>query len=479
MKQYDMIVIGSGPGGHHAAIQAAKLGKKIGMVERRQVLGGVCLNTGTIPSKTLREAVIYLTGLRQKALYGMSYAVKRDITMEDLVFRTNHVIKTETEVFRAQLQRNCVDLITGAASFLDDHRLVVESSKEKDVYAADQIVIATGTSPAHSDKIPLDGSSIVDSDMFLCISSLPRSITIVGAGVIGVEYACMTAALGISTTLVEAREDMLEFLDSEIVEALRYHMRDMGITLRFGEEVVSVRKTAEGVVVAELKSRKEIHSQALLYTVGRKGNTVNLNLEAAGLQADSRGRIPVNEHYQTSAPHIYAVGDVIGFPSLASVSMMQGRLAVCHAYNLPFESVPNLFPYGIYTIPEISYVGQNEDQLTQQGIPYEVGIARYREIARGNIIGDQNGLLKLLFHRQSRELLGVHIIGEGAAELVHIGQAVLTFGGGLDYFINSVFNYPTLAECYRVAAYAGANKIGNRVGSPDVESESRQVESLV
>ncbi len=459
MKAYDVVVIGSGPAGHYAAIQAAKLEKKVAIVEKRQVLGGVCLNTGTIPSKTLREAVIYLTGLRQKAVYGMSYAVKRDITMDDLRLRTSHVIKTETEVFRAQLQRNHVDLLTGAASFLDDHRLLVDNGVEKEVCSADLVVIASGTSPAHSDRIPLDGTSVVDSDMFLCVASLPRSLTIVGAGVIGVEYACMTAALGISTTLVEARDQMLDFLDPEIIEALRYHMRDMGITLRLREEVVSVRKTAEGTVIAELKSRKEIHSQALLYTVGRQGNTSTLNLEAAGLHADDRGRIKVNDHYQTSVPHIYAAGDVIGFPSLASVSMMQGRLAICHAFGVPFTSVPNLFPYGIYTIPEISYVGQNEDQLTEQGIPYEVGIARYREIARGNIIGDQNGLLKLLFHRETRQLLGVHIIGEGAAELVHIGQAVLTFGGGLDYFLNSVFNYPTLAECYKVAAHAGANKI--------------------
>jgi NAD(P) transhydrogenase len=305
----------------------------------------------------------------------------------------------------------------------------------------------------------LDGTSIVDSEMFLRIPALPMSITIVGAGVIGVEYACMTAALGIPTTLVESRDRMLEFVDEEIVEALRYHMRDMAVTFRFGEEVVSVRKTAEGWVIAELKSRKEIRSHALLYSVGRQGNTAELNLEAAGLQADARGRIHVNEHYQSCVPHIYAVGDVIGFPSLASVSMMQGRLAACHAFDVAVSSVPSLFPYGIYTIPEISYVGQNEDQLTQLGVPYEVGIARYREIARGQIIGDQYGMLKLLFHRQTRQLLGVHIIGEGAAELVHIGQAVLSFGGGLDYFLNNVFNYPTLAECYKVAAHSGANKI--------------------
>ncbi len=459
MKNYEVIVIGSGPAGHHAAIQAAKLGKKVAIVEKKLVLGGVCLNTGTIPSKTLREAIIYLTGLRQKAIYGMSYSVKRDITMDDLRYRTSHVIKMETEVFRAQLQRNHVDLLTGGASFLDEHRILVERQEEKEVCSSEVIVIATGTSPAHSDQIPFDGSAIVDSDMFLCIANLPKSITIVGAGVIGVEYACMTAALGIHTTLVEARESMLEFVDSEIVEALRYHMRDMGITFRFREEFVSVRKNGEGMVVAELKSRKEIHAHALLYAVGRQGNTGSLNLDAAGLKADKRGRIPVNESYQTSAKHCYAVGDVIGFPSLASVSMMQGRMAVCHAFGLPCTSTSNLFPYGIYTIPEISYVGQNEDQLTQEGVPYEVGVARYREIARGNIIGDQHGLLKLLFHRHTKQLLGVHIMGEGAAELVHIGQAVLSFGGGLDYFLNTVFNYPTLAECYKVAALSGVNKI--------------------
>ncbi len=465
MKHYEVIVIGSGPGGHHAGIQAAKLGKKVAIVEKKDVVGGVCLNTGTIPSKTLREAVIYLTGLRQKAIYGMSYAVKRDITMEDLRYRTSHVIKAESEVFRAQLQRNRVDLLNGSASFLDEHRILVERGEEKEVCSGEVIVIATGTSPAHSESIPMDGSSIFDSDMFLCISDLPKSITIVGAGVIGVEYACMTAALGINTTLVEARDTMLEFVDSEIVEALRYHMRDMGITFRFREEFVSVRKEGEGKVIAELKSRKEIHSEALLYAVGRQGNTTGLNLEAAGLKADKRGRINVNENYQTSVPHIFAAGDVVGFPSLASVSMMQGRLAVCHAYDVPSSAVPSLFPYGIYTIPEISYVGQNEDQLTEQGVPYEVGIARYREIARGNIIGDQHGLLKLLFHRQTKQLLGVHIMGEGAAELVHIGQAVLSFGGGLDYFLNSVFNYPTLAECYKVAALAGVNKIASTTSS--------------
>ena len=462
MKHYDVLVIGSGPSGHHAAIQAAKLGKKTAIIEKKQTVGGVCLNTGTIPSKTLREAIIYLTGLRQKTLYGSTYSVKHDITIEDLRFRANHVIKKEIDVFRSQFQRNKVELLHGTASFLDAHHLHLQGLETNNELRADTIVIATGTSPARSDQVVLDGTSILDSDMLLQIPDLPKSIIVVGAGVIGVEYACMMAALGISTTLVESRERMLEFVDSEIIESLQYHMRDMEITFRFGEKVESVQKTTEGLVIAKLESRKEIQSDALLYAVGRQGNTGDLNLEALGLHADNRGRIHVNEHYQTQIPHIYAVGDVIGFPSLASVSMMQGRLAICHAFEVLTKSTPKLFPYGIYTIPEISYVGESEDQLTQKSVPYEVGLARYREIARGHIIGDLYGLLKLLFHQETKQLLGVHIIGENATELVHIGQAVLTLGGDLDYFLNNVFNYPTLAECYKVAALSAANKLSPR-----------------
>jgi len=277
--------------------------------------------------------------------------------------------------------------------------------------------------------------------------------------VIGAEYACMTAALGIPTTVVEKQEGMLDFVEDEIVESLRFHMRESGVTFHFGEEVAGIRKTADGWVVAELKSRKLIRSDALLYCVGREGNTDSLCLENAGLDANDRGRIRVNEHYQTRIPHIFAVGDVIGFPSLASVAMEQGRMAACYAFHSPASSMAHLFPYGIYTIPEISYVGLNEKQLTERQVPYETGIARYREIARGNIIGDRHGFLKLLFQRENYRLLGVHIIGEGAAELIHIGQAVLAFEGTLDYFLKSVFNYPTLAECYKVAALAGQNKI--------------------
>jgi len=295
--------------------------------------------------------------------------------------------------------------------------------------------------------------------MFPKLPSLPKTITVVGAGVVGIEYACMAAALGIKVTLIDLRPRMLEFVDAEIIEALSYHMRDFDVTFRLGEEMESVSKAPSGKVIVNLRSKKQVASEVVLYAVGRQGNTKDLNLEAVGLKADSRGRIAVNEFFQTPVSNIYAVGDVIGFPSLASVSMEQGRLASCHAFGLPAVSMPQLFPYGIYTIPEISYVGQNEEQLTAAGIPYEVGIARYREIARGQIVGDETGLLKLLFHRQTRKLLGVHIIGEGASELVHIGQAVLAFEGEIDYFVNTVFNYPTLAECYKVAALSGTNKL--------------------
>ena len=459
MKVYDLLVIGSGPAGHHAAIQAAKLGKHVAVAEQKVCVGGVCINTGTVPSKTLREAVLYLSGFQQRGLYGVSYAVKKEITMQDLSFRVNHVVKHEIDVFNAQLRRNGVEILNGSASFLDAHHVRVQSLNETEECQAQFVIIATGTSPAYSDQVPIDGTTIIDSDMFPKLPSLPKTITVVGAGVVGIEYACMAAALGIKVTLIDLRPRMLEFVDAEIIEALSYHMRDFDVTFRLGEEMESVSKAPSGKVIVNLKSKKQVASEVVLYAVGRQGNTKDLNLEAVGLKADSRGRIAVNEFFQTPVPNIYAVGDVIGFPSLASVSMEQGRLASCHAFGLPAVSMPQLFPYGIYTIPEISYVGQNEEQLTAAGIPYEVGIARYREIARGQIVGDETGLLKLLFHRQTRKLLGVHIIGEGASELIHIGQAVLAFEGKIDYFVNTVFNYPTLAECYKVAALSGTNKL--------------------
>ncbi len=474
MTHYDMLVIGSGPAGQRAAIQAAKLGKKVGIIERREVVGGICINTGTIPSKSLREAVMFLSGFRQRTIYGDSFRVKTDITLEDLSFRCHHVVKAEREIIQNQLVRNHVDFINGAASFIDPHRLSIRHGTAIMEYTADYVVIAVGTEPTRPPDVLFDGQTVIDSDGLLTLKQLPKSLTIVGGGVIGCEYACILATLGIPVVLVERRPRLLEFVDTEIIEALQYHMRNIGVTLRFNEEVVGIEKPSEREAILRLKSGKQIRTPLLLYSIGRIGATHQLGLASVGVQPDDRGRLVVNENFQTAVPHIYAVGDVVGFPSLASTSMQQGRHASCHAFGLPCKTTRTLLPYGIYSIPEISTVGRNEEELTREGIPYEVGVARYREIARGQLIGDTVGMLKLLFHSQTRELLGVHCIGEGATELVHIGQAVIAFGGKLDYFVDNVFNYPTLAECYKVAALAALNRFsqaslpqGLSTGHPD------------
>jgi NAD(P) transhydrogenase len=454
MAHFDMLVIGSGPAGQKAAIQAAKIGKKVGVIERKTVAGGICTNSGTIPSKSLREAVMFLSGFRQRNLYGASYRVKKDITCD-------HVVKAEQEIIQNQLVRNCVDFIVGTASLIDPHRIAIKQESETNEHTADYIVISVGTVTAHPPGIPFDGESVIDSDGLLSLKQLPRSLTIVGGGVIGCEYACILATLGIPVVLVERRPRLLEFVDSEIIESLQYQMRNIGITLRLSEEVVGVAKATDQSVVLQLKSGKQIRAPLLVYSAGRVGATTNLGLEQIGILPDERGRLKVNENFQTAVPHIYAAGDVIGFPALASTSMQQGRHAACHAFGLACETSSHLLPYGIYTIPEISMVGRNEDELTRDGIGYEIGIARYREIARGQIIGDTVGMLKLLFHSDTRELLGVHVIGEGATELIHIGQAVIAHGGKLDYFVDAVFNYPTLAECYKVAALAALNKFSS------------------
>ncbi len=459
MAKYDLIVIGSGPAGQRAAIQGSKAGKTVAVVEKREVIGGSCINNGTIPSKTMREAVLHLSGYSYHSIYGIHYRVKEKITMADLAFRVQHVIKTEIDVTQAQLSRNNVDLLFGAASFVDPNHVKVESTRASQVYEAGTVIIATGTKPAVSERVPLNGRTIVNSDQVLDIPNIPKTLIVVGGGVIGVEYACMFAILGVRVILVEKRPRLLEFADSEMVEALSYHLRDNRVTMRLNEEVSSVEELPDGSVVANLESNKRIVGEALLYAVGRQGNVDDLNLAAAGLEADSRGRIKVDSDYRTTQSHIYAVGDVIGFPSLASVSMEQGRIAAARAFNLKVASNPATYPYGIYTIPEISFIGKTEEQLTDEDVPYEVGVAYYREIARGQIRGDTTGRLKLIFHRQSLEILGVHIIGEGAAELLHIGQAVMILGGKMDYFVNTVFNYPTLAECYKAAAFNGLNKL--------------------
>jgi NAD(P) transhydrogenase len=459
MLNFDLIVIGSGPAGQRAAIQGAKSGKRVALVESREVLGGACINTGTIPSKTMREAVLHLSGFYYQNIYGINYRVKEKISMSDLSFRVQHVIKTEVDVTQAQLSRNGVEVLTGVASFMDPTHVRVVNSLGQIEMEAGNIIIATGTKPAVSAKVPLNGKTIVNSDQVLQMAEVPKTLIVVGGGVIGVEYTCMFAILGVRVILVEKRPRLLEFADSEIVEALSYHLRDHRVTMRMGEEVESVEEAAGGGVIANLQSKKKISGDALLYAVGRQGNVDELNLQAAGITSDSRGRIQVDAEYRTSQPHIYAAGDVIGFPSLASVSMEQGRLAAAHAFGLVMHSNPAYYPYGIYTIPEISFIGKTEEQLTDEDVPYEVGVAYYREIARGQIRGDTTGRLKLIFHRETKELLGVHVIGEGASELLHIGQAVLILKGTVEYFVDTVFNYPTLAEAYKAAAFNGLNKL--------------------
>jgi NAD(P) transhydrogenase len=459
VHDFDVLVIGSGPGGQKAAIAAAKLERRVAIVERPDMLGGVCLNTGTIPSKTLREAVLYLTGLDQRELYGQSYRVKEQITIGDLTSRTRHVVSRENDVVRNQLNRNRVTILTGTARFTGPTVIeIADGAGRSREVSAEKIIIATGTRPARPDSVEFDDRTIVDSDGVLHLDRVPRSMIVAGAGVIGIEYASMFAALGTKVTIVEQRDRMLEFCDLEVVEALKYHLRDLAVTFRFGETVSAVERRPEGAMAA-LASGKRIPADTVLYSAGRQGMTADLGLEAAGLSADDRGRIKVGEFFQTAVPSIYAVGDVIGFPALAATSMEQGRLAAHHACGEPLHGVSTLQPIGIYSLPEISFIGQTEDQLTRDCVPFEVGVSRYRELARGQIIGDSYGVLKLLVSPVDRTLLGVHVFGTGATELVHIGQAVMGCGGTVDYLVDAVFNYPTLAESYKVAALDATNKM--------------------
>ncbi len=460
---YDLIVLGSGPAGQRAAIQAAKLGKRAVVIEHRRVVGGVSVNTGTIPSKTFREAVLHLSGYRERGIYGSSYRVKETITMEDLVFRVEQVVRTEIDIIRNQLARNRVELIEGHGRFLGPQEIEVDTGSGSRVLKGQRIVIAVGTNATRDAHIPFDGRRIVVSDDILSLNHVPRTLAVIGAGVIGVEYATMFAALGTRVTLVDKRPTLLPFLDDEISAALTYIAQQNRVTMRLGEEVESVTAPDTDVdpIEIHLKSGKTIKADVVLYAIGRSGATEQLGLDQAGVAVDARGRIEINEFYQTSVAGIYAVGDVIGFPALASTSMEQGRLAALHALG-KLEHTPKsapLFPFGIYTVPEISMVGKTENDLTAEGVAYEIGKANYREIARGQIIGDRTGMLKLIFDPATHKLLGVHILGEGASELIHIGQAVMAHEGTIDYFIDAVFNYPTLAECYKTAALEGINRL--------------------
>jgi NAD(P) transhydrogenase len=455
---YDVLVIGCGPGGQKAAIAAAKLGKRAAVIEREDKVGGACVNTGTIPSKTLRESVLYLTGLSQRELYGQSYRVKSEIKMDDLSGRTAHVADREIHVVQDQLARNHVDLLFGTARLVDEHTVAVDRKTGEVRLTARIIVVATGTRPARPTNVAFDDETILDSDGIVCLKKIPASLVVVGAGVIGIEYASIFAALGSKVTVVERRDRMLEFCDEEIVQALQYHLRGLAVTFRFRETVAAV-ELRNGRALTVLASGKTIPADAVMYSAGRLGATAGLGLENLGIKVDDRGRIEVDAHYRTRVENIYAIGDVIGFPALAATSMEQGRLAAYHAFGEPTPALRAAMPIGIYTIPEISYVGKSEAELTEAAIPYEVGVSRFRELARGQIAGDSHGMLKLLVGLEDRRIYGVHIFGTGATESVHIGQTVMGCGGTVDYLVDAVFNYPTLAEAYKVAALDVSNKL--------------------
>jgi NAD(P) transhydrogenase len=458
---FDLVSIGSGPAGQRAAVQAAKLGRRAAVIEKRRCVGGVCLDTGTIPSKTLREAVIGYASIAGRGERAGGARLEGRPSALQLLAGVERVVAREVEVIEDQLRRNDVSVLAGEATFDDPHTLLVRGEAGVRRITAANIVIAVGTEPASPPGVQPDGKVILTTDDVVHLAHLPRTLAVVGAGVIGIEYASIFAAVGVPVTLVERRDRVLEFLDHEIVDELIHQMRSRNVTFRFGETVASLAVSAEPPprAVLNLESGKRIVADMVLFSAGRVPATASLNLGAAGIATDARARLTVDECFRTAVPHIFAAGDVIGYPSLAATSSEQGRLAACAALGVPAGTLAAHFPVGIYAIPEISMVGAPEHELTTQRVPYETGVARYREIARGQILGDHSGMFKMLFHREDRRLLGIHCIGTGATELVHVGQAVLGLGGGLDYFLKTVFNYPTLAECYKVAALDAANKL--------------------
>ena len=479
---HDLIVIGSGPAGKRAAIQAAKLGKRVLVVEQGRRVGGVSVHTGTIPSKTLRETVLNLSGWRERGFYGMAYRVKQDISAGDLLKRLHITLDHEVEILEHQFARNGVETVRGSARFLDPtHVEIAREDGEVVTHAAEKFVIAVGTRPYRPAHIAFDGRQVLDSDEILDLPAIPRQLVVIGASVIGVEYASIFSALDIKVTLLEPTDRLLPFVDHELADEFKHDLRDRGVSLRFGCRVTSVVANGPGRCVTRTEDGRELASDMVLFAAGRVGATDTLGLEAAGLAADSRGRLAVDPvTFQTACPHIYAAGDVIGFPSLASTSMEQGRIAACNAFGEPAQAPPEFFPYGIYSVPEISTVGMTEEQVREKNIPYECGVARFRETSRGHIMGLSSGFLKMIFSLETRRLLGVHIVGEGATELIHIGQAVVNLGGTLDYFVENTFNYPTLAEAYKIAALDAWNRMPRRqvsatVADAALERAKRQV----
>lgn len=461
MQRYDLVVVGSGPAGRRAAIQSAKLGKTVLVIDRGRDLGGVSVHTGTIPSKTLRETVLNLSGWRERGFYGRGYRVKEDIGIGDLIGRLHKTLDHEVEVLRHQFMRNGVRHMRATAKFLSPHTVSLTTDRgEHSEVEFDNALIAVGTRPHRPNNVPFDGERVFDSDEILELGRLPRTLTVIGGGVIGVEYATIFSALDVPVTLIEPRRTILDFVDREVIDDFLHQMRDRGMQLRLGSSVSSIAIVGDRVDVTTDDGRK-VRSEVVLYAAGRSGNVGGLGLDAIGIEADSRGRVKVDpETFETSVPHIYAAGDVIGFPSLASTSMEQGRVAACHAFGVPLPPAPEAFPYGIYAVPEISTVGLSEEQARSNGISYEIGVARFRETSRGHIMGVDAGFLKLVFDRDSRKLLGAHIIGEGATELIHIGQAVINLGGTVEFFVHNTFNYPTLAEAYKIAGLDAWNRMG-------------------
>ncbi|THK40162.1 Si-specific NAD(P)(+) transhydrogenase [Ensifer sp. MPMI2T] len=462
MNQFDLIVVGSGPAGRRGAIQAAKLGKKVLVVEQGKRVGGVSVHTGTIPSKTLRETALNLSGWRERGFYGRSYRVKQEISADDLRRRLIITLNHEVEVLEHQFARNRVQHIRGRASFVSPTTLeILKDDGESIPVSATSVLLAVGTKPFRPDYIPFDGTTVVDSDELLDIKELPRSLVVIGAGVVGIEYATIFSALDTQVTVIDPKTTMLDFIDKEIVEDFTYQLRDRNMKLNLGQKAEKVERLEDGKVLLTLDNGRKITTEMVLFAAGRIGATDALNLPAAGLEADSRGRLKVNpETFQTSVPNIYAAGDVVGFPSLASTSMEQGRVAARVAVGAIAKEPQKYFPYGIYAVPEISTCGLSEEEVKERGIPYECGIARFRETSRGHIMGLDSGLLKMIFSLKTRRLLGVHIIGEGATELVHIGQAVLNLKGTVEYFVENTFNYPTLAEAYKIAGLDAWNRMG-------------------
>ena len=467
-ESFDLIVIGSGPAGEKGAAQVAYFGKRVAVVERARVVGGAGVNTGTLPSKTLRESALYLSGVRDRGLYGVERVLAHELEIDDLLYRLHHVVGSEQALVAENLERHRIALYHGNACFLDANCVEVTLNEGGTArLSAPVFLIATGSRPHRPAEVPFDDTRVHDSDTILSLPFLPRSLVVVGAGVIGSEYASIFATLGVRTTLLDGRAELLPHLDGEVSGLLQAAFQEnLGMELRLGQSVAGYALRDDHVVV-QLAGDASIHADALLFAGGRQGNTDGLGLEALGIEVNRRGQITVDEHYRTALPHIYAAGDVIGFPALAATSMEQARVAMCHAFGITYkERLSPLLPYGIYTVPEIGVVGETEESCRAKGIDYEVGRSRYRTNPRGQITGDLEGMVKIVFRPEDKSLLGAHVIGTNATEIIHLAAACMTLGGSLDYFIDSVFNYPSLTDAYKYAAYDGLGRLARRTLNP-------------